>query len=144
MQVHPDARPRGDFLTEDPEQVEAKVLSQGWFADSLRRFPTPTLALPGRRLYRALVQGSGFRDPVEDSEPLIGFFATVFVRAGSLAEAERKAEHRVESRWQIFHQEAEGDLILLVEECELIADRFKFRSMLGFSFYSEDDEEALV
>ena len=131
-------------MTEDPEEAEAHVISHSWLIDFLQRLPSPTFALPGRPIYRALVHGSGFRDPVEDSEPLIGFYVTVFVRAGSTAEADRKARHQVETRWQTFHQEAEGPLHLLVEECERIGDRFKLRSIHGFAFYREDDEEASV
>ncbi len=143
-QICPASRPRGDVLTEDSEEAEGHVISQGWLIDFLQRFPDPTFALPGRPLYRVFVNGSGFRDSVEDSEPLIGFYVTVFVRAGSPAEAERKARHQVETRWQSFHQEAEGPLHLLVEECEPTGDRFKLRSTHGFAFYSEDDEEAPI
>ena len=128
-----------EFDSEDDQEPEYFVLSQGWFVDFLLRFPTPVLALPGRNLYRVLVHGHGFSEPVEDSEPIVGFYTTVIASAKDRLEAEQKAIMKVKDRWDTFHPDATGGLFVDIEETRLIEERFKLRSILGFSLYSEDD-----
>jgi len=125
------------------EGNEYHLLSNGWVVDFLRTFPTPVFAMPGTTLYKHLVHGHGFSQPIAESTPAIGFYTTVFTAAASVKEAQAKAIARMKSRWETFHPDADGVLFVDIEESTPLKRRFTLRSVLGLSLYSEDEDEVV-
>ena len=116
------------------------VIGRGWAADFLTRLAFPVLAVPPKALYRVLLSGRGFELPVEQSEPMVGFYVTYYVPARSADQAGARAVGYVTERWQNFYSEARGGLGVVVEEVERLPQRFARRARSGFAFYSDEQE----
>lgn len=120
------------------EEPIGHVLSGGRIFDLLAKISAPVIALPGRTLHRVVIHGSGINLPVEQDDPIIGFYITYFVAARHVREAEAKAFTAVRNRWETFYSEATGELQLEVHEIEALDTRFRSRSRLGFAVYGAD------
>ena len=116
------------------------VIGRGWAADFLTRLAFPALAVPPKALYRVRLRGWGFELPVEQTEPMVGFYVTYYVPAGSADQAGTRAVGYVTERWQNFYPEARGELAVVVEEVERLPQRFARRARSGFAFYSDEQE----
>lgn len=116
------------------------VIGRGWAADFLTRLAFPVLAVPPKALYRVLLRGRGFELPVEQSEPMVGFYVTYYVPARSADEAGARAVGYVTERWQNFYSEARSELGVVVEEVERLPQRFARRARSGFAFCSDDPD----
>jgi hypothetical protein len=113
------------------------VIGRGWAADLLTRLAFPVLAVPPKALHRVLLRGYGFELPVEQSEPMVGFYVTYYVPARSAGQAGARAVRYVTERWQVFYSEARGELGVVVEEVERLPQRFARRARSGLAFYSD-------
>jgi hypothetical protein len=121
----------------DKDEPVGHILTAGAVVDFLHKFFLPVIALPGRRLYRVVVHGHGFKLPIED-DAAIGFYLTRFVAAGTIREAEEKAINLTRDRWDTFYSAAEGELKLEIEEIDEQDSRFVWRSRYGVAFYKSE------
>ncbi len=119
---------------------EYYVLGKGTWLDLVPTLPRPVFALGSKHLYRVMIHGSGFTLPVNLSNPATGFFTARFVAARNRHDAERIALDRVASEWNSY-RDAAGDATLSVDGSEALAEHFRLRSGIGFTFYSESDED---
>jgi hypothetical protein len=122
----------------DEQEPVAYILSSGPLLDFLRKLAVPAFAFPGRTLYRVVVHGHGIQLPVEDAEPIIGFYHTQFVAAQTVRDAEVIALRRTRDRWESFYPAASGELKLEIEVIGPARGRFRWRSRLGFGFYNSE------
>jgi hypothetical protein len=119
------------------------VIRTGTWRDLIRRIPRPVLALHPTTLFSVLVHGSGFALPIAGGQkPAIGFFATRFVAACNVREAERLALSAIERDWQRkgLHHAAGRTASLAVEEISELSERFRLRSGSGFTFYNDAND----
>lgn len=131
-------------MSELDDDIDAGYYEVGFgLRDYLPKLPRPVIAWPGTGLWRALLHAHGF--VIAGAQPgheIRGFFTTYFVRARDQREAAAEAIRIARKRWEasISASLATGALVLDVEEVEPAGGRFRWRSSLGYTFYSDVEE----
>ncbi len=126
----------------DEPKEEYYVLGTGTWRDLLPTLPQPVFAFGSKNLYRVMIHGSGFVLPIGPGSPAIGFFTARFVTASTRPEAELVALDRVATEWRKRgYREAGGEATLSIDSTDVLYERFKLRRGIGFTFYSDSDED---
>ncbi len=112
----------------------------------LQRAPRPVIALPGKGLFRVLLQGSGFRLAVQGGDPCVGFFITWTISATSRKEAQEQALMKTRSNWSgwslLSLDTGLPKPVLEVLESEEVEGWCRFRERTGYVFYRHDDVDS--